>query len=455
MSGFDLKAYLDEQRNEGRQDSEGAFTVAAEKAALKLAHFSLPGEYDWVLKIIQAVNAWRADRLLVRQSRLATSFYFLPDQGVQAISTAGFINLLTQGTLNNVSPSHMLCMALRSLVDQVNLSFVLAVRLGDVSSQPIFAGDDTSQLDPEVRRVWSALDRDGVRLTVSHFKMTESFKGRYLPSFSQVERRDLRIGDTLRERGGHSSTPIYLDGKHLSEQDHTGVRRTLMAGIYRQVRPSGLRLEAQMVNVIEPPEKARPSPFATPYGHERFYLQTVDWRQVHLVEKRGGSLHRILWTRDGVVVGETALENSSSATTFVAILPAEHLGTDLSGLKLDGQSERVVSDARKFAEFAMQAVGELQQSFADLVHQSVPKLETSDKGLQDEPKLRAGFSIFTESLIRPGRVMLNKVQTTLRAVTGPEPPESWVRRFLYWQVLIPEELERVACDLKRGLVVRR
>ena len=185
MSGFDLKAYLDEQRNEGRQDSEGAFTVAAEKAALKLAHFSLPGEYDWVLKIIQAVNAWRADRLLVRQSRLATSFYFLPDQGVQAISTAGFINLLTQGTLNNVSPSHMLCMALRSLVDQVNLSFVLAVRLGDVSSQPIFAGDDTSQLDPEVRRVWSALDRDGVRLTVSHFK-TVSYTHLTLPTILRV-----------------------------------------------------------------------------------------------------------------------------------------------------------------------------------------------------------------------------------------------------------------------------
>jgi hypothetical protein len=457
LSGFDLKAYLDQQRSEGRQDSEGSFTVSSDKAALKLAHFSLPGEYDWVLKIIQAVNAWRADRLLVRQSRLATSFFFEPDHGVQPISTAGFISLLTKGTLNNDSPSHMLCMALRSLVDQVRLSFVLSIRWGDVSTPPIFAGDDTSQLDPKVREKWAALDRDGVRLTVSHFNLHETFRGRYLPSFSFVERRDLKIGDTLRKRGGHSSTPIYLDGQHLSGRDQTGIHRTLMAGLYRQTRPSGLELEAEMLNIIEPSDKIKLAPFTKSHGCKRFYILTTDWRHVHRIEERGGPelFHRVLWIRDGVVIGETALENSSRSTMFLGVLPGNHLRTDLSGLSWDEQSDRARSDARKFAEFSVRAVEELQSSFADLVHRSLPKLETSDKGVEDEPQLRAGFSIFTESLIQPGRVMLNKVQTRLRNVTDPQPPELWVRRFLYWRDLVPKELERVVSDLKKGRIVRR
>ena len=56
--GFDLGLFLQEARAEGQQDSEGNFTIAQDKALDKLAHFSLAGEYDWVLKVVQAVNAW-------------------------------------------------------------------------------------------------------------------------------------------------------------------------------------------------------------------------------------------------------------------------------------------------------------------------------------------------------------------------------------------------------------
>ena len=58
MSGFDLGEYLQQARSEGRQDSEGSFTVAQDKALKKLAHFALPGKFDWVLKVVQAANAW-------------------------------------------------------------------------------------------------------------------------------------------------------------------------------------------------------------------------------------------------------------------------------------------------------------------------------------------------------------------------------------------------------------
>ena len=75
MSGFDLQAYLHDQRAEGVQDSEGSFTVAREKALTKMAHYALPGEFSWTLKIVQAANCWQAELLEIVQTRVATSGY--------------------------------------------------------------------------------------------------------------------------------------------------------------------------------------------------------------------------------------------------------------------------------------------------------------------------------------------------------------------------------------------
>ena len=148
--GVDLRTFLSNQYGEGQVDSEGSFTIASEKALQKLAFFALPHQFDWVLKIVQAVNLWKADSLVVAQSRTATSFTFSPSPQP---SPGSLLNALSSTAMNTSDPVHALAMALRSLVEQVGLSFVLAFRIQGVSGSPIYAGDDTTHLSPRVREL--------------------------------------------------------------------------------------------------------------------------------------------------------------------------------------------------------------------------------------------------------------------------------------------------------------
>ena len=54
MSYDPLEAYLSEQSEVGQRDSEGSFTVSAEKALDKLASHQLPRTSAWILKMVQA-----------------------------------------------------------------------------------------------------------------------------------------------------------------------------------------------------------------------------------------------------------------------------------------------------------------------------------------------------------------------------------------------------------------
>lgn len=78
-SSIDLRSFLASAQQDGKLDTEGSFTLSADKAQEKLASFALPGEFDWVLKIVQAANLWNLLRLSVAQTRVATSFTFQPD----------------------------------------------------------------------------------------------------------------------------------------------------------------------------------------------------------------------------------------------------------------------------------------------------------------------------------------------------------------------------------------
>ena len=413
--GFDLKAYLDGQVAEGRVDSEGAtFTVAREQALKKLAHFALPNEYDWVLKIVQAVNLWDAPILSIRQSRVATTFFFCPPAGHDFPSESSIVSALEAATLQGALPVHQLAMALRALVQQCRLSFVLAVRQHGELGKPIYAGDDTSNLGSAARTEWTYLEREGVRLTVSHFRGEESFFGRYVPTISWTARRDVEILRVLERRCFASPVPIEVDRRLLTQVypvgDFDADRKTrpIFTGHLQSSPDEAPRASVALVSgyhkkgpVVRPREQAQ-VPWFMALAPDWFTLSPT-YRGID--EAVGPTLqphlraHTFWWVRHGVVVAKFQTGRSFARDTLVAcFFPADHLRSDLSGLSVELD--------RKDPDGVLSAMARLNDTLANLLesgdfvrglcsqsetHRNVP--------VSSETVLaRAGHSIFTLSI---------------------------------------------------------
>ena len=338
---FDLKDFLEQARAEGTNDSEGHFTVQHEKALKKLAFFALPKPYDWVLKIVQAANQWRCPHLIVQQSREATSFFFSPPSS-NFPPDGAFVQSLKSGTYDGAGPVDTLCLALRALVDQVELSFVFASCRNGVMGEPGYAGEDMSKLGDRGRRAWASVNKDGFRLTVSHFLGKESITGRYFPSFTAQDRRDLTIAELLAAAAYSSSTDIYLDGLKVSDVclqpkiGSTSIFRPCSFGVLA-TSPEG-KPEAKLYP-LDPrlPKSRLTAPLKTDFSASSFYLRTGDWLNLPQLKSPVGPTplnHQILWVRHGVVVKRQQLANSTLASTLLVFRNSDQLRTDIGGLSV-------------------------------------------------------------------------------------------------------------------------
>lgn len=63
---LDLGQFLARQGSQGQWDSEGAITVDHGRALRTLGRFSLPFDYAWVLRVVQAAVAWGSPGLVLR-----------------------------------------------------------------------------------------------------------------------------------------------------------------------------------------------------------------------------------------------------------------------------------------------------------------------------------------------------------------------------------------------------
>ena len=407
-SGLDLKAFLAEQTLEGSVESEGAFTIAADKAMEKLSYFALPHESDWVLKVIQAANLWKVERVVVVQTRVATSFTFAPTpQPPQALLVQAFSAMAP----NNTDPLHALAMALRSLVEQIGLSFVLAFRRDGITEEPIFAGDDTTQLSARTRAQWTHQKVDGIRLTVSHFRGNESLAGRYVPTLSKVDRRDISIMQTLQKRAFTSPIPIYLDGRRLN--DPTQAPQMAVNQGFRLVRTGTFdgsrRFAAANLAWGEPAERLR-WPCENP-DRPWYLMRSADWRSIdvfigpHGAFPRYPAPHRVVLTRQGVVCQTYRIPNTTLSTSVLLVIPSDTGRSDLSGLSLEPTEEELAEIRTLRQQVALSLLEFLEEIRAEPYQPPEETLAAEPSLAAPEEPGKAGFSIFTESLGRPaGRI---------------------------------------------------
>lgn len=460
-SGVDLKAFLAEQRQEGQLDSEGGFTIAAEKALQKLAYFALPQEFDWVLKVVQAVNLWNVEQLVISQTRTATSFTFAP---CPQPDQAALLNALSGTALDNGNPVHALSMALRSLVEQVGLSFVLAFREQGATGSPIYAGDDTAQLSPRVRQRWASLGNDGIRLTVSHFRRGESFTGRYIPTIAKVPNRQRKILESLQWNSVPSSVPIYLGQRLLNDPSRApvmgfspGFRVLRKANLVSDDGPRSLKfigedypwnIRAREVTSSEPPAR----------GNPWFILRTADWAHLqHFVRFDPMTRmklspyqvphHRLLLTRQGVICASYTIRNGAWGTSLVLVAPADHYRSDLSGLGLeinDRENQGLINLRRHVVD----ALAEYREEFISVLDRTPkPRAKSAATSYQEN---RAGFSIFTESLSKSVEWLAEAFRETNDRLWHLQLTETHRMMLLRrWRDFVLEDIERVIHDIDR------
>ena len=463
--GFDLGQYLQDARAEGEHNSEGSFTIAQDKALDKLAHFSLPGPYDWVLKIVQAVNAWNCEVLQIQQTRVATSFFLRPPE--QSFpSDEEIIHALRQGSLESAGPVHELCIALRALVDQAQLSFVLATRFEGKAGEPIYSGDDISDLSDGDRKKWSDLPTDGLRLTVSHFKGSESFTGRYIPTLSNVARRNIEIAKVLEQRAFCSPTPILLDGREITNpllNPSVGQNP-----YYRPLAFGHLDADSQ-IKWQSYPALDRMSGYARPRQSRKrdatwCLIRTFEYVALAEYQKAMDSLqgtfnlsfydqvqHQVCYVRYGVISGRETIFNSTAATSCACFISADEFRSDLTGLSVnkDESSEEKVT---KFLQAIIQAMNSLASELPDLTNTQTVNAQHAfqeQEKVEAVKELHAGFSIFTEGLLKKSPSLLTVLQEIERGWKQVTSFPFRKKLLQKWQLFLVMELRQMENDMMR------
>lgn len=340
---LDLGAFLSDQVAQGQVDSRGEFTVSHTQAARKLARFALPRNTAWVSKLVQAANRWKCSILEIRQSRSESMFHFSLARASDIPTEDAIVSRLLSGKVGGPDALDAFCTALRALVEQARLSFILVADDGDLTPRPIYAGEYYASLSEKARLHKRFNPKPGLSLTVYHRPPARD-EDSFTESLSRL-RSYLPIIEELDCFNYVSHVPILLDGRRvdsLVSGRGLGLTPTCRPLAFLGVQglscsPARLALpedfEEKIVSLLSHPRRV-----ARDYGGSKdfqavFVLSAVvEQGWIDLLGPRRRA--RLLWVQDGVVAQEEPLELKTTAVGLSVFANAEGLDTDLTGLGL-------------------------------------------------------------------------------------------------------------------------
>lgn len=408
-SEFNLNEFLSRQEVGGTLDSEGEFTLDTEQAARKMAKFALPEPYSWVLKVVQAAVAWEAAQVTVIQSRARTSFTFCPADPALVPGPQGIVATLLSGSLDASNPLAKLCIAMRALVEQTALSFVLGVNNGSEEAETIYAGHDVSALPTEQRVKWGELSEPGIKLVVSHQCEGEFHYGRYAPEFALKEKRHLKIREQLLRRAFVCPCPILLDGLAINLpllNPYFGFTPELSPLRVVRIPPkkdcpalptAGVFQEATLSLWSGPKTASR-----QPEEPEEGFAWAV-WQILRPGAKRKPELgNRLLWVQEGVVVQIERLPVETDFSQLTLVVNAEGLSTDLTGMTLIEQDEREIRKEYAIAR-ASEGIRPVRHIIPKLLRKNAKKFNKEERTLELMRQLKGASGIAAASV--PGLLL--------------------------------------------------
>lgn len=334
----DIGAFLADAAGQGQAEGQGEFTVSHDQAARKLARFSLPRPTAWVAKLVQVAVRWRAHSIElftgISETRFQLNLETIP-------SEEAIISAIISGGMDFGRPLEGLALALRAVVEQAGLSFLLVADDGKNTPRPIYAGRHFGKMSEKARLNRRFHPCPGLHLTVHHGPTAaeladpEGMVGALTGS--------LRVLAELRESCFASPVPL-LRGHHLEgllKSSRLGLPRPNRLLLFKGLRnlalsPDSLPLpqdfEDKRPTLLEHPEKVLRS-CGEPKTAQSVLVASAmvkKWRD-------GAKLLRssLLWLNDGVLVQEESLSSVPTEVLQMTVLAnASGLKTDLTGFAL-------------------------------------------------------------------------------------------------------------------------
>jgi hypothetical protein len=329
-----LESFIERQRDSGHHESEGVFTLSAEKALERLAGFQLPDGGDWIRKVVQAiVRSGSRVAIRIALTRKQTEISFLPGRSWSIDEVVDAFHHFEH----------------RSEPDMEHLKVALwAVAAGEARSVRLTLPGCKEQLVWDGRWSRSAVVAapDKALLCVGHSAPIDFSNPNWLSQGTLAASRNAEILTALQRHCYVCPLPLVVDGLRLD------ALRCSSEG------QQGSLIHLETVNCELP---ALALPRRVELGN--IGLNTVSGEQLRGYKPPRGTQLAIMigayqraeadrrpafrgvpsvchWVRDGVVVEEQRFDNQLLGCAVTALLSAEGLNCDLSGLALRQQPER-------------------------------------------------------------------------------------------------------------------
>lgn len=355
-----IDALLHSFEEVGHLDSRGAFTLAAKRAAGKLARSLLGDPTDWILKVVQAACHGKADELRITQARKATHIAFsLP----YALDIRALVMSLTQAQPAKQPGVEDLAMGLRAVAIAQDRSWVARLKIGDATHWILVS---EGQVSIEMGAETSSETTTDLLIGVA-FPVGQVGKVGGLVRFGAAIQNE---HEALQARVRACPIPLFLDGKRLDDLARSDGLASMESEVFLGVdlgrssdtlQPVSLPRGLQVSTVSRFRDRfLEPQPFFLPSfaeGNEGSSLLRVAFRFQQ--ESRGSQARvprlrslttssRVLLLRHGVVVGRRSL-GVTEAIACDVYLNADLMPANLSGLEVEVTPEHADIARREFA----------------------------------------------------------------------------------------------------------
>ncbi|MFA5508156.1 MAG: hypothetical protein WC314_20125 [Vulcanimicrobiota bacterium] len=336
----DFLSYLQEQAGQGVKESEGEFSISLEAARSKLARFTLPRADAWVLKLIQAAVGWRMSRVEISQFWRETRFFLPAPSPCELPSEKEVLAALLSGQVLSESPLAHFCLALRAVVEQSGLSFLLVVNRGEGITQPLYAGRYFGRLSEQNRLTRGQRSEVGLTLLVRHKFNTSGDTP--LSQFVGLQPTGISLLQELRDYAYMCPVPIWINGQPMGGIFESSHFRFEWQG---PMALSGLKQLKHSPDHLELPlsfEKKQLSFQTSRERATRHYTGDREFACVYSLSALNRSslpgtqsgLSFMNWVRDGIIVQTTSLPFETRFLGIQVYANAVGLQSDLTGFQL-------------------------------------------------------------------------------------------------------------------------
>jgi hypothetical protein len=354
----DLLSYLQEQACDGSKESEGEFTISLETARKKLAKFSLPRTNAWASKLVQAAVGWGMKSIQLSQSWMETEFFFEPPEAMDLVSEKELLSALISGQVFAETPLAQFCLALRALVEQANLSFLLVVNDGKSLPKPLYAGAYYSRQSEDKRLARCHTKPIGLTLVVRHAYSLNSDTP--VPQLVGLRSNGLPVFEELENHAYLSPVPLIHKKRRLNE--------LMDSPYFRFAWQQPLALSGLKDLVHSPQELQLPDSFeekqlsflTSSYRARRRYGGGKQFSCAYSISalSRGAppkfttKLSSLNWIRDGVVVQMAILPIETAIVGLQIYANAQGLKSDLTGFQLVEDADRTQREHEIYSELS-------------------------------------------------------------------------------------------------------